>query len=221
MAPLHDLVRLKERYGAWLMVDEAHATGLYGQNGQGLAAQAGVAEQVEIQMGTLGKALGATGGYICGSQKLIDYLMNQARTFIFTTAPTPASTAAAMAGVMLVRSAQGEARRNCLWQRVKQFENGLPERTGRKMGFRCGETGQLSGSLASAIVPMIIGDEDEAVKCADHLRQQGFFAPAIRYPSVGRGLARLRLTFTATHTESHVAQLLEALVKKGLGILGP
>ncbi len=91
------LVTLKEKYGAWLMVDEAHATGIIGENGRGLADKLGVSGQIEIQMGTLGKALGASGGYICGSRALIDYLVNRARSFIFSTAPVPAAAAAAMA----------------------------------------------------------------------------------------------------------------------------
>src|SRR5262249_33436645 len=90
-APLREIVALKERYGAWLMVDEAHATGLFGPQLRGLAEERGVARQIEIQMGTLGKAIGAAGGYVCGSRTLIDYLINRARPFIFSTAPTPAA----------------------------------------------------------------------------------------------------------------------------------
>ena len=117
-APLREMVELKEQYGAWLMVDEAHATGLYGANRRGLAEELGVSDRIEIQMGTLGKALGASGGYICGSRALIDYLINRARTFIFSTAPVPAAAAAATAGVRFVESSAGEERRSMLWQRV-------------------------------------------------------------------------------------------------------
>lgn len=216
-APLEELVRLKEKFGVWLMVDEAHATGLYGQNGQGLAAQLGIADQVEIHMGTLGKAIGASGGYICGSHRLIDFLINQARSFIFSTAPTPATAAAAAAGVMLVPSAEGEAARKCLWKRVEQFESGLAKTSFRGVTRRNEENGRAGGKRASAIVPLLIGNEKEASEYADQLLRQGIFAPAIRYPSVGRGLARLRLTFTAPHTASHVTGLLEALARKGIG----
>jgi 8-amino-7-oxononanoate synthase len=97
-APLREIVALKEKYGAWLMVDEAHATGLYGKNRRGLAEESGVSGQIEVQMGTLGKAVGASGGYICGSRPLIDFLVNRARSFIFSTAPVPAAAAAATAG---------------------------------------------------------------------------------------------------------------------------
>ena len=117
-APLREMVELKEQYGAWLMVDEAHATGLYGAHRRGLAEELGVSDRIEVQMGTLGKALGASGGYICGSRALIDYLINRARTFIFSTAPVPAAAAAATAGVRFVESSAGEERRRKLWQRV-------------------------------------------------------------------------------------------------------
>ena len=108
-APLRELVALKEKYGAWLMVDEAHATGLYGRNGRGLAEELGVSHRLEIQMGTLGKALGAAGGYICGSRTLIDYLVNRARSFIFSTSPVPAAVAAATAGIRFVHPRPAES----------------------------------------------------------------------------------------------------------------
>jgi 7-keto-8-aminopelargonate synthetase-like enzyme len=108
-APLREIVALKEKYGAWLMVDEAHATGIIGENGRGLADELGVSGQIEIQMGTLGKALGASGGYICGSRTLIDFLVNRARSFIFSTAPVPAAAAAATAD-SIVQSSEGESR---------------------------------------------------------------------------------------------------------------
>src|SRR5438093_5626798 len=107
------------------MVDEAHATGLYGSNGRGLAEEFGVSQSIEIQMGTLGKALGASGGYICGSRPLIDYLINTARSFIFSTAPAPAAAAAAAAGIRLVQSQAGEQRRQLLWARVRELDSSL------------------------------------------------------------------------------------------------
>ncbi|HXS67229.1 MAG TPA: 8-amino-7-oxononanoate synthase, partial [Candidatus Polarisedimenticolia bacterium] len=119
-APLREIVALKNKYGAWLMVDEAHATGIYGKHGRGLAEELGVGDEIEVQMGTLGKALGASGGYICGSRTLIDYLINRARSFIFSTAPVPAASAAAAEGVRFVQSKAGEARKNLLWERAKE-----------------------------------------------------------------------------------------------------
>jgi len=109
-APLRELVELKEKYGAWLMVDEAHATGLYGPNRRGLAEAMGVSNHIEVQMGTLGKAIGASGGYISGSRPLIDYLINRSRSFIFSTAPVPAAAAAATAGIRFVQSSAGAER---------------------------------------------------------------------------------------------------------------
>src|SRR6185437_6092885 len=119
-APLREIVALKNKYGAWLMVDEAHATGIYGKHGRGLAEELGVGDEIEVQMGTLGKALGASGGYICGSRTLIDYLINRARSFMFSTAPVPAASAAAAEGVRFVQSKAGEARKNLLWERAKE-----------------------------------------------------------------------------------------------------
>src|SRR5947199_1104341 len=110
-ALLRELVELKDQHGAWLMVDEAHATGIYGEKRRGLAEEFGVAGRIEIQMGTLGKALGAAGGFICGSCHLIDYLVNRARSFIFSTAPAPAAAAAATAAIHLIQSEEGQLRR--------------------------------------------------------------------------------------------------------------
>ena len=194
-APLRELVELKERYGAWLMVDEAHATGLYGPQRRGLAEQLGVSHRIEVQMGTLGKALGASGGYIAGSRTLIDYLINTARSFIFSTAPVPAAAAAAAAGVRFIESPEGEKRRQLLWQRVSE----LPSRLVRP------------APLPSAIVPLHIGEEGAAVRASAALREQGIFIPAIRYPTVARGQARLRLSVTAAHTPAQMTQLATAL----------
>ena len=114
-APLREIVALKNKYDAWLMVDEAHATGIFGKNGRGLADELGVSSQIEIQMGTLGKALGASGGYICGSRALIDFLVNRARSFIFSTAPVPAAAAAATAGIQLLQTETGDQLRSKVW----------------------------------------------------------------------------------------------------------
>src|ERR1051326_1977921 len=179
---LRECVGLKEQYGAWLMVDEAHATGLYGEKRRGLVEEFGLAERVDIQLGTLGKALGAAGGYIGGSSVLIDYLVNRARTFIFSTAPVPAAAAAATAAIHFVQSDEGETRRHQLWARVDQVKNGL-------IG-----TGFVLPPVRSAIIPLVLGDEVKAVEAAAALRERGIFIPAIRYPTVARGQARMRLT---------------------------
>src|SRR5262249_21736641 len=120
IAPLELIVELKDRYGAWLMVDEAHATGLYGVKRRGLIEAKCLSDRVEIQMGTLGKALGSAGGYICGSRRLVDYLINSARSFIFSTAPVPAASAAARAAVELVQSEEGNRRSERLGALIEQ-----------------------------------------------------------------------------------------------------
>ena len=202
-APLRDIVELKEKYGAWLMVDEAHATGIIGENGRGLADELGVSDRIEIQLGTLGKALGASGGFICGSRALVDFLVNRARSFIFSTAPVPAAAAAATAGIRLVQSGEGELRRAQLWRHLAEFKSAI--------GFR-------QPAIASAIIPLILGDEGKAVAAASKLGGQGMLVPAIRYPTVARGAARLRVTLTAAHTREEVLQLSNALKTLNLGL---
>jgi len=195
-ARLKEIVQLKERYGVWLMVDEAHATGLYGANRRGLIEEAGVSGRVEIQMGTLGKALGSAGGFVCGSRTLIDYLANRARTFLFSTAPVPAAAAAATAAIRFVASDEGKARCGRLWERVSDLSAMLKIQ-----------------NAASPILPVILGDESRALKAADDLREQGIFVPAIRYPTVARGKARLRVTVTAGHTVEDVRSAGTALTQ--------
>src|ERR1041385_8394052 len=201
LAPLREIVELKNKYGAWFMLDEAHATGLFGQHCRGLAEAFALAERVEIQMGTLGKALGASGGYICGSRPLIDLLINCARSFIFSTAPVPAAAAAATAAIRLVQSDDGETRRTRLWQRVDELKNALIS------------AGCPLPPVQSPILPLLIGDEAKAVALAGALREQGIFIPAIRYPSVARGAARLRCTVTAAHAPEDIATLQAVLAK--------
>jgi 8-amino-7-oxononanoate synthase len=195
-APLPEIVALKEKYGAWLMVDEAHATGIIGKNGRGLAEHLGVSDRIEIQMGTLGKALGASGGFICGSRSLIDFLVNRARSFIFSTAPIPAAAAAATAAVQLVQSADGEKLRQKLQAHIAQFQSAI-----RNPPF----------AIPSAIIPIILGNETKATDAATKLREQNIFAPAIRYPTVARGAARLRVTLGASHSGDDISRLITAL----------
>ncbi|MFO1475842.1 MAG: 8-amino-7-oxononanoate synthase [Verrucomicrobiota bacterium] len=187
-APLRELVDLKDRHGAWLMIDEAHALGLFGPRRRGLAEHCGVADRIEIQMGTLGKAAGASGGFICGSRRLVDFLVNRARSFIFSTAPVPAAAAAARAGIELIAGPEGERRCADLWDRVAQL-----------------------GRHPAPIVPVVVGSESAALDCAARLRERGMFVLAIRYPTVARGQARLRITLTAAHTPADVQALSDAL----------
>ena len=199
VAPLTDIVRLKDQYGAWLMVDEAHATGLFGERCSGLVEEFGLSDQVEIQMATLGKALGASGGAICGSQTLINFLINRARSFIYSTAPTPASSAAATAALELLATPDGRSRRDTLWALIDQLKSSL-----------LAENWSLP-PLRSAIVPLIVGEESKAVSMAGELNKLGVFIPAIRHPTVARGSARLRVTMTASHTIDDISILGKAL----------
>jgi len=179
------------------MVDEAHATGIFGPHRRGLADELSVSDQIEIQMGTLGKALGSSGGYICGPRVLIDYLINRARSFIFSTAPVPAAAAAARAAAELVQSPEGKTRCEKLKSLATQLQTGLVQNGWPAVG--------------SVIIPLIIGAESDALNAASALLERGIFVPAIRYPTVARGTARLRVTLTAAHTPDDVSELLSAL----------
>ncbi len=194
-APLRELVGLKKRYSALLMLDEAHAVGVIGPNGRGLAAAENVDAEVDVQMGTLSKALGASGGYICGSRTLIEWLVNRARSFIFSTAPPAAIVAAALAALDFVSSPAGEKRRLLLWEKIKLMRD-LPG---------------TSRAAQSAIFPLTVGDEQAALELASALQSEGFFVPAIRYPTVARGAARLRITVSATHSDEQIRALCETI----------
>ncbi len=201
--PLRELVELKERFGAQLLLDEAHAVGVLGPNGRGLAAELGLEEKVDVQMGTLSKALGVSGAYVCGSRSLIDWLINRARSFIFSTAPPPALAAASTAAIRFLLSDEGETRRKLLWKRIVQFRKLLPS------------AGANFGKPGGAIIPWIVGDEEQALDLAKALRQEGFFIPAIRYPTVAKGSARLRVTISAAHSALQIASLGEAIGRLG------
>lgn len=200
-APLREIVARKEKYGAWLMVDEAHATGLFGARRSGLIEELALGGRVEIQMGTLGKALGSAGGFIAGPRALVELLVNRARSFIFSTAPVPAAAAAARAAVELVQTPEGAEHCRQLWARVNQLKDGL------------GQLGWRVPAQPSAIFPLVVGAEADAVALAQRLLDQGIYVPAIRYPTVARGAARLRLTVSAAHTEAEVAKLLRVLAQ--------
>jgi 8-amino-7-oxononanoate synthase len=195
-APLQEIVELKERHDAWLMVDEAHATGLFGANRRGLIEEQGLSGRVEVQMGTLGKALGSAGGYIAGAGVLIDFLVNRARSFIFSTAPPPSVSAASIAGIEVVRSKEGKDLLRNLRANVATF-------------CELGKT--VPPGENSPIVPWNVGDEASAMNASESLLRAGFLVPAIRYPTVARGKARLRITFSAAHRAEQVESLVAAL----------
>jgi len=198
-ALLRELVELKDRYGAWLMVDEAHATGLYGATGAGLLSELGLSARVEIIMGTLSKALGSVGGYITGSSPLIQWLINRARSFVYSTALPPGVIAASRTAVEVARGPEGAALRARLSDNITHFHSGLPAEW-------------KSESLSSsAIQPLICGEASGALQMATALREKGFLIPAIRYPTVPRKASRLRVTLSASHLSKDIDALNEAL----------
>lgn len=189
-APLREIVELKAKQGAWLLVDEAHAVGVLGPQGRGLAAELGVDGQIDLHMGTLSKALGLSGGYLAASRQVIDLLINRARSFIYTTAPPPALAHAALNTLHLLRGKHGDALRSTLHENVRQM---MPI---------------LSNINAqAAILPLILGAEAAAMGASHSLTNAGFLVPCIRYPTVARGSARLRLTISAAHVESQIDAL--------------
>src|SRR5438067_2508755 len=201
-APLRELIELKKRFGALLMLDEAHAVGVIGPNGRGLAAAQNLSDDVDVQMGTLSKALGASGGYICGSRSLIEWLINRARSFIYSTAPPPGIVSAALAAVDFLASPEGEERNIMLWKRIRLLQELLPR----------SELSNSKGSDASsAVFPWIVGDEQAAIDLGSRLQGEGFFVPAIRYPTVAKGSARLRITVTTAHEEDQIRLLCKAI----------
>jgi 8-amino-7-oxononanoate synthase len=201
--PLRELIELKKRFRALLLLDEAHALGVIGPNGRGLAAEEALNEDVDVQMGTLSKALGVSGGYICGSRSLVEWLINRARSFIYSTASPPALAAAARAAVEFLASPEGEDRRLQLWKRIELMRKNLPQ--DRQSTLR------EKPRPASAIFPWIVGNEQGAIDLSRALQAEGFLVPAVRYPTVAKGSARLRITVTAAHEEAQIMALTDAL----------
>ncbi len=201
LAPLQALADVKDAAGAWLLVDEAHATGLLGPRRAGWIEALGVRDRVEVTLGTLGKALGVAGGFIAGSRLLHDVLIHDARSFLFSTAPPPANATAALAALRLVQSPEGAARVEQLGRNVHHLHAGLTRQ------------GWELPPPASPILPLRIGDEAEALTLASALRAHGFLVPAIRHPTVARGQARLRLTLSALHQPEHLDAFLDTLAR--------
>jgi 8-amino-7-oxononanoate synthase len=196
-APLRELCDACERHGAMLYVDEAHATGVLGPRGGGLAEALGVGDRVDARMGTLGKALGSFGAFVCGAGALRDWLVSRARTFVFTTALPPAACGAALAALELVEAEPGRrARLAALSARMKA---GL-----ERLGFPLPD-------VVAPIFPVVLGDERTALDASARLRERGFFVRAIRPPTVPPGTSRLRVTLTAGHDEGQVDAFLGAL----------
>ena len=187
---------LAEEHGAILMVDEAHATGIYEPNGAGLVAKLGLGDRVLIQMGTLGKALGGFGAYVAGSQALRELLINRCRSFIFTTSLPPAVMAMAIAAIDLIK--KEPERRQALRDNCQLLRGGL------------GAQGHSLGTSRSQILPLMIGDATRCMKLSEDLLQRGVFAQGIRPPTVPPGTSRLRITLMATHKREHIDRALKA-----------
>jgi 8-amino-7-oxononanoate synthase len=198
-APLREIVELKARHGAWLLVDEAHAVGVLGPQGRGLAAALGVDQQVDLHLGTLSKAFGLSGGYLAASRQVIDLLINRARSFIYSTAP-PVHLAHALGVILeLIRSEHGDILRNRVRSHAQQTHSLLAA------------IGITSPPVPGAILPVILGEASRAMAVSSRLRDAGFLIPCIRYPTVARGSARLRITLSAVHSTDQIAALGTAL----------
>jgi 8-amino-7-oxononanoate synthase len=194
-APLIAIVELAEKYDAMVMVDEAHATGIFGVNGAGVVAKLGLGERVAVQMGTLGKALGGFGAYVAGSRTVRELLINRCRSFIFTTSLPPAIMAMAIAAIDLVEREPG--RREALWNNCRMLKEGL-----RELGF-------TPGASESQILPLIVGDAGKCMQFSERLLAQGIFAQGIRPPTVPPGTSRLRITLMSTHTREHIDRAID------------
>jgi 8-amino-7-oxononanoate synthase len=194
-APLAEIVSLAERHGAMVMVDEAHATGVYEPNGAGIVAKLGLGERVLVQMGTLGKALGGFGAYVAGSKALRELLINRCRSFIFTTSLPPAVMAMSIAAIDLIQ--REPERRQALRNNCQLLRGGL-----ESLGYSL-------GTSRSQILPLMIGDATRCMKLSEDLLQRGIFAQGIRPPTVPAGTSRLRITLMATHTPAHVDKALK------------
>ena len=200
IAPLPDIVFLAKKYSALTMVDDAHATGVFGKNGKGITEHFNLSSnEVDIQMGTFGKALGSFGAYIAGNNELIDYLINRARSFIYTTALPPAVPAASLAAIEMIQS-KPDLRKK-LWKNVDYFKKGL-----KKRGFE-------NINSQSQIIPIIIGNSKKVVMASEYLFNKGVFVVGIRPPAVPRKKERLRITIMSSHTRKDLDSALNVLLK--------
>ncbi len=209
IAPLPGLCGLAEKYGCIMMVDDAHASGVLGRGGRGTVDHFNCHGRVHIQVGTLSKAIGAMGGYVCGSRDLIDFLYLRARPFLFSTSHPPATAAACQAAFALLDSPEGEKLVKKLWANTKFFKRELKK---RGFQFKTSET---------PIIPIHVGDAAKAFEFSRKLFEAGVFAPAVGYPTVAEGKARLRAIVSAAHKREQLLKAAEILgeVGKSLGIV--
>ena len=207
LGPLPDLCDLAEETGCIMMVDDAHASGVFGRNGRGTIDHFGVHGRVDVQVGTLSKAIGALGGYVAGNRNLIEFLYHRARPFLFSTSHPPAVAAACIAAIDVLLEEPEIMER--LWENTRFFKSGL-----ERLGFD-------TGISESPITPVIAGDSAKANALSDRLFEQGVFAQAIGYPTVPRDKARVRTIVTATHTREDLQYALDAFgrVGKEIGLI--
>jgi glycine C-acetyltransferase len=207
LGPLNDLCGVAEEFGCIMMVDDAHASGVFGKNGRGTIDHFNVHGRVDVQVGTLSKAIGSLGGYVAGSRALIDFLCHRARPFLFSTSHPPAVAAACIAALDVLMEDPGIIDR--LWENTRLFKSGL-----QALGFN-------TGVSESPITPVIVGDGALAMKLSDRLFEEGVFAQGIGFPTVARDRARVRTIVTAAHTRDELQFALDrfATVGRELGIL--
>jgi len=210
IAPLPELCDLAEKFGCIMMVDDAHASGVLGRNGRGTVDHLGCHGRVDIQVGTLSKAVGVMGGYVCGRRDLIEFLYHRARPFLFSTGHPPAVTAACQAAFTLLDSPEGERLVKKLWSNTKVFQRRL-----RKIGFSTGAT-------QTPITPIHVGEGAKAFEFSRRLFDAGVFAPGVGFPTVPEGKARLRAIVTAAHKRADLERACDVMAKVGreLGIVG-
>jgi 8-amino-7-oxononanoate synthase len=204
VAPLGAIVDLAERYGCMTMVDDSHGTGVLGETGRGAVEATGVLGRINIETGSLAKALAGFGAYVVGSRTVIDYLINRARSFIFTCAMPPAVLATVTEALAVIEDEpQGRQR---LWDNTRYFRAGLDE-----LGFELGRS-------ESQIIPLMVRESERTMQACEELLERGVFAQGIRYPSVHRGTERIRLTVTASHSREDLETALGALAEVGRAV---
>ncbi|HEX7449423.1 MAG TPA: 8-amino-7-oxononanoate synthase [Pirellulales bacterium] len=207
LAPLVELSELAQKHDCMLLVDEAHATGVFGDQGRGACELLGVERQVSVRIGTLSKALGGAGGFVCGRRSLIEWLVNRARTYVFSTALPPAIAAAAIAAIDIVRD-EPQRRERLLGR-------------SRRLAAKLREQGWNVGPTESQIIPLLVGEPQRALELSAALAERGMWAPPIRPPSVPAGAARLRISLSAAHDDAMIERLLNALSELRGATLSP
>jgi glycine C-acetyltransferase len=208
IAPLPDLVEVAEKHGAIMMLDDAHASGVLGAGGAGTVDHFGLHGRVDVQVGTLSKAIGVLGGFIAGPHHLIEWLQNRGRPYLFSTSAPPAVVAACIEALDIIRDEPDRLER--LWSNTRSFKAGLHD-----LGFD-------TGASETPITPVITGDEEKTQAFARRLFEEGVFTPAIVFPTVAKGQARVRTIVTAEHGEEDLKEALDVFDRVGreLGLLG-